>query len=346
MRSLRKSSKNVRNKVEDYYAVQRVSASSLGWFKVSPKYYRMRFDQEIEEESKAYFDLGKQIHMAILEPIRFKKEIIHLEYETPVNPKQKEFCKLVAQNKKRLPVGEKAEQAYEQVYETKRKTAERVKKDANALYRKFRKYVKYLKQSKKYKVVLPTSTWELIQNIVETVKQHKLANNLLFENDYGVFDGGNLLVNNELPIYWDFNLDEETTIPCKSLLDRLIIDHKNKTIKLIDLKTAYSLKDFDVHFLEFGYHRQLAFYWLAVAWMFQNDFPEADFWEYQKYTYIIALQTRGINECKVYTITDKSLNEGLEEILQITRELYWHVENDLWDYTRAYYEGDGAEKLE
>jgi hypothetical protein len=345
---LAKSSKNEtivgKNELE-YYSNRRISNSSLGWFKVSPKYYKLKLERELEEESKTYLEFGRQVHMAILEPNRFEKEFIPLDYKFPANPKQREFCELVAKNKKRLSVKEKAKQAYKAMYETKRKSGDRIQKDADALYKELRGYIKYLKESDSNRIVIRKSVWDAIHNTVTTVKNHKLANDLLFKNDYGVFEGGNLLVNNELPIYWDFALDDETTLLCKSLLDRLIIDHENKVIKLIDLKTAYSLSKFPTHFEEYGYHRQLAFYWLAVAWMFQTDFPEADFWEYQKQTYIVAVSTTPPDECKVYTITDKLLNDGLEEILHLSKEISWHVANDLWEYTRIYYEGDGSEQL-
>lgn len=328
-----------------YYSKQAISNSSLGWFKVSPKYYKKRIDREIEDEKKSYLELGKQLHMAILEPNRFEKEFTHLEYETPANPKQKEFCEKFVQNKKRTTIKEKAYQVYKSVYETGRKTDKTIYKDSSALYKKLKSYITYLKQSEKYKVVLPTSTWNLIQEQLSNLKKHKFANTLLFQDDYGVFNNGSLLVNNELPIYWEFP-HTNTKLLCKSLLDRLIIDHNNKVIKLVDLKTSHSLKDFKEHFFEYNYHRQLAFYWMAVAWMFTNDFPEADFWEYQKETYIVAIQTRNIAECKVYTISNELLNEGLEEITRIIPELAWHIENDAWEYSREYYEGSGAEKLE
>ena len=344
MKLLQKSSREMVNN-NDYYSEQRVSNSGLSWFKVSPKYYKARLEREIEEEKASYFDYGKQVHMAILEPNRFANEYTYLEYNTPTSPQQRAFCEVFVAKKKGT-VKEKSHQAYLEVYNTKGKSNEKIQKEADTLYKKLRDYIKYLKQSTKYRVVLNKSTWDRIQNFIQLIKEHKLANTLLLENDYGIFDDGNLLVNNELPIYWDFALDEDTILSCKSLLDRLIIDHKNKVIKLIDLKTVYKIEKFHSHFTEFGYHRQLAFYWLAVAWMFQNDFPEYDFWGYQKQTFIVALSNGPPSECKVFSITDKLLNEGLEEILRLTRELSWHIDHDQWDHSRSYYEGDGADQLE
>jgi len=331
--------------MEDYYSTERISNSSLGWFKRSPKYYKLKLEREIEDEKKSYLELGKQIHMAVLEPNRFEKEFTHLEYETPTNPKQKEFCERFVESKRREKVNDKAYRIYKQVYSTTHKSDKQVSIESQALYKRLRNYIKFLKQSEHYRAVLPTSTWEKIQNIVKSLKDHKLANTLLFQDDYGVFDGGNRLVNNELPIYWEFPIDGGITVPCKSLLDRLIIDHNEKSIQLIDLKTAYNLSNFTKEFTDFNYERQLAFYWMAVAWMFKNDFPEADFWEYQKQTFIIAVQTAQIAECKIFTIRDELLTEGLEEIDRLINELFWHMDNDAWDYSKEYYMGDGAEEL-
>ena len=332
------------NEIE-YYSNTRISNSSLSWFKISPKYYKLKIERELEEESKSYFDFGQQVHMAILEPNRFEKEFTHLTYEMPTSSQQRAFCNAFVSKKGKSTIKEKSRQAYIETYVTKNKSDEKIQSEANALYNKLKNYIQYLKKSKTHKVVLPTSKWESIQNIIKSLKAHKLANKLLFEYDYGVFEDDSLLVNNELPIYWDFMLDEETTLNCKSLIDRLIIDHRNKLIKLIDLKTTLSLNKFYDSFVEFGYHRQLAFYWLAIAWMFQQDFPEADFWEYQKQTYIVAVEKSAYSECRVYTITDKLLDEGLGEILQLSHEIAWHLENDLWDHTKSYYNGDGAEQL-
>ncbi len=332
---------------QNYYSLEAISNSSLGWFKYSPKYFKKRLSNEIEDETKSYLELGKQLHMAVLEPNRFKKEFTHLEYEVPINAKQKEFCLVFSQLKGRKSIKEKSYNAYKQVYEVGKKAMDKVYEDAFVLYNKYKKYIAYLKKSEKYRAVLTTSTWNFIQDSIESLKKHKLANELLFKDDYGIFDDDSRSANNEFPIYWKFPLVEgiDTELDCKSLLDRLIIDHKKKVIKLIDVKTSYSLNKFRENFKEFSYHRQLAFYWMAVAWLFSNDYPEVDFSDYQTETYIITIQTKGLAECKVYTISDAFLTEGLEEILYLVKELCWHTTNDVWDYTHEYYEGDGAEKL-
>ena len=109
--------------------------------------------------------------MAMLEPNRFKKEFTHLEYEIPINTKQKEFCKVFSQLKGRKTIKEKSYLAYKSVYETSKKPMDKIYEAGLVLYTKFKKYIKYLKQSEKYRVVLTTNTWNFIQESVKSVKK-------------------------------------------------------------------------------------------------------------------------------------------------------------------------------
>lgn len=66
---------------------------------------------------------------------------------------------------------------------------------------------------------------------------------------------------------------------------------------------------------------------------------------YKKETYIVALQTKELPECKVFTISETSLAEGLSEIEELMTQISWHYQNDSWEYSKEYYESDGAEQL-
>jgi len=130
-----------------------------------------------------------------------------------------------------------------------------------------------------------------------------------------------------------------------SRLDRLIIDHKNKVIKLIDLKKTKSLRNFRKSFEDLEYNRQLAFYWMAVHFMFTHSFPEYNIDEYKKETYIVAIQVNQLIECKVFEISEEDLHNGTMEIEKLMIEISWHLVNDKWDYSKQYYIGNGIEKL-
>ena len=126
---------------QNYYSLEAISNSSLGWFKYSPKYFKKRLSNEIEDETKSYLELGKQLHMAVLEPNRFKKEFTHLEYEVPINAKQKEFCLVFSQLKGRKSMKEKSYVAYKQIYATTKKPMDKVYEESFVLYNRYKKYI-------------------------------------------------------------------------------------------------------------------------------------------------------------------------------------------------------------
>ena len=79
-------------------------------------------------------------------------------------------------------------------------------------------------------------------------------------------------VNNEFHINWEFpKTFQNYQLSCKSLLDRLIIDHTEKKIILVDLKTTADVNNFKHSIEEYDYRRQLAYYWLAIHWYFKYE---------------------------------------------------------------------------
>jgi hypothetical protein len=164
------------------------------------------------------------------------------------------------------------------------------------------------------------------------MKAHSIANSLLFDTDEQKMNS-NYESFNELPVYWEEPLYK---LECKSMIDRLVIDHENKVIKLIDLKTASSIKDLKDKIREFNYHRQLTFYWYAIHWYFKNK--GFDISGYEKETKIIFIKKRNPVEIKVVEVHHTILNEGDLDLRPILKELDWHYTNDKWDHDRLYYD--------
>ena len=332
---------------KQYYREKRISNSSLKYFELSPLTFKKFLDSEIEQEEKSYLTKGKQIHMAILEPKEFKKNYTHVTFETPSSAQQKQFCEnyinylTVDFSLRDDPKADELNEdssliaAYKDNYKTTAKD-EKVLVLANELKDKLSKYIEYLQKRKVFKDILSDSDWKRIQDLKKNCKLHKKANELLFSDELDTKESYN-----ELVIFWDHPI---YNIPCKSMIDRLVIDHENKKIMLIDLKTANTFKDFNGRCNEFSYFRQMTFYWYAITWYFLNVLNK-EINEYTKETYIIALKSVDEPEVKVFNIKEQHLTDGDIEIRAILTDLEWHWTNDQWNYTRAYYLGDGDEKL-
>jgi len=120
------------------------------------------------------------------------------------------------------------------------------------------------------------------------------------------------------------------------MLDRLVIDYENKKVQIVDLKTSAHLYSFKEKVDEYSYHRQLAFYWMAIHWYFKNTLKiSLDDWV--KETYIVAVGSVLPYEVKVFEVTDRKLNEGATEIMGLMDALKWHFDNDAWDHDILYY---------
>lgn len=330
---------------KQYYAEKRVSSSSLKWFKDSPKTFKKQLDKEIAQLNLSWLETGRQIHMNLLEPNLFDKSYIYLDYNIPKSTNQKTFCE------KYVELLEKSSSeketilidAYKKAYNTKGKSDEKIKEESDKLYKSLRHYIEYLEKSKEYKEVMSKSKWNLIQNIKEETKTHKKASKLLYDKFDNVLSK-DIESYNEYVIFWEYPEIDSYKIQCKSMIDRFIIDKKNKIIKLIDVKTTSNLGNFANSIDKYKYNRQLMFYWLAIFYEFKELIPDIE--EYTQETYIVVVSTNpDIPECKVFPIDEKMLIDGIVDIKKTMTEIAWHYKNDLWDYTREYYEGDGTESL-
>jgi len=149
----------------------------------------------------------------------------------------------------------------------------------------------------------------------------------------------------ELVIFWKY---PEIDLQCKSMLDRIVIDHKQKIIRLIDVKTSSNIGNFNESFENYKYYRQLSFYWMALHYaLTKGELKDkvSNIDEYKKETYILALSTKEVPEARLYEIDENYLNLGLSEIEEIIPKIKWHFDNNKWNHTKESYENNGIEKL-
>ncbi len=317
---------------KEYYREKRVSSSSLKWFELSPLFFRKMLNREIEQESKRYFEIGKKIHMRILEPIEYEKNYIYLEFDTPKSKNQRKFCEDYISLPYKL-AEERMVESYKRNYNVEKLSEDKIKERANELMRDLSKYITYLKRRSEVRDILSYTDNKLIEELVTLSREHIGANKLLYISDEDKLTK-DIEEYNEIVIFFDF-----LGVQCKSMLDRVVINHTDKVCKLIDFKTSSNLGEFSHSFEEFKYYRQMVFYWLALY----SRFPEIK--NYNKETYIIGFQKGDIPECRVFNIVDSYMTYGLDEIEKLFPIIKWHFDNDKWDHTKQYYENNGIEKL-
>lgn len=311
----------------------RISNSAIGWFlKKGPRYLRDMLDGKEEGLKLPQLERGTMIHEYILQPDEFWNDYTILDYEVPKVKQQKDFCEAYA-NSLELTEDDKMLQAYKSSY-SNNKSSEIVLKEATELCKKYASYIEAIQQQKENKKVISGADLNMLKNIKNNIEQHKKANELL-QDIPGVES------HNEFHINWECK-----GVKCKSLLDRCIFDYANQKIILIDLKTTSDVWNFKHSVEEFDYYRQIAYYLSAITWYMYQD-QGIDISNYDFEAYIIAIQTNGNNEVRVFNMfNEKELLDRKNIISDALSEISYHISSNNWDHSRIYYESDGTEELE
>jgi hypothetical protein len=208
-------------------------------------------------------------------------------------------------------------------------------------------YYQFLRSSRE-KICITSETKNIIDNCIKSLHNNPWVSKLLFESN----ELENIEYFNELEIYW-----EHDGIPLKSKLDRVIVDHRSKTIKIIDLKTtnkkcywkapkvpvllAMDNTYFYDSYLKYRYYRQQAFYNSAVMSI-------KDYKSYKIENIIIPIETSGNYDCCILSFSSDGfyINKGNEEWMSILEDYKWHLENGLWEYPRYIYKNQGIIDVE
>lgn len=316
----------------------RISNSAIGWFlKKGPQYLKDMLDGKEQGISGSFLERGTMIHMYILQPNEFWDEYEILDFEAPKVSQQKSFCEAYANLLETNPLEDIKSlklQAYRMSY-SNNKTDIQALSDAEKLVETYENYLSYLKIGSKKKVI-SFSDFNMLKTIKKNIMEHTAANELLFDVPTTYNCHNEFHINWEVPKY---------KVNCKSLLDRVMFDHVNKKVILIDIKTTSDIYNFKHSVEEYDYYRQIAYYILALTWYMQEEL-NLNIDDYDLETYIVAVQTNGNFEVRVFDmLNEEELLSRKALISDTLSEISYHISTDNWEHTRKYYENNGIEKL-
>ena len=314
-----------------YKDMSRISNSNIGWFiKYGPAYLHKMLTNPPEEDSTAAMKRGTMIHMYLLQPTEFVKTYEQLDMTEPKSVNQKKFCELVA-NSVEIEPDLALLNAYKGAYSTVGQSEDLMLSKAKEMASTLKSYIAYLKDEN-HKIKISRYDVAMLENIRDNIENHKLAKELLNPSKGET--------HHEFHINWEFG-----GVKCKSLLDSINFDIENKICTIVDLKTTVHIGCFEESMKEYDYLRQLCFYWMAARWYILNELDEnPTLWEYA--FYIVAIDTVGDNEIRVFKITEEQLFTRCNVITNTLDEIRWHQETGNWEHHKQYYDGDGSETLE
>lgn len=193
------------------------------------------------------------------------------------------------------------------------------------------------------KSIVTVSLVTQAEKLVEKLSGHSYTYNIV-----NAKSNDNIDVFNEVSILFDIN-----GVPYKSLVDRLIVAHTEKTIQPIDWKTSWDNEDPTRAYLKFGYYLQAGLYDFAIK-KWRHDHGITD------YTVLpmkfVFCDTSGFADPVILEIQPKDLAaawngfwlrgyyyRGLTELM---KDISWHVESGNWVTSKEIFDSNGCVKVD
>ena len=322
-------------KIPYYEDLTRISNSNIGWFlQKGPAYLHKMLTNPPPEEKNYVLERGTLIHEYLLQPEEFQKDYVVWDKSRPTSAQQEKFCQALASTLEIEP-NRAILSAYKEAYSTAGKSEDKMLSEGLKIASTLKDYIDFLKANDGRTMISPYE-YQMLEKIKQNVQSHKLANRIIYLNDVNASGKENY---HEFHINWEWR-----GVQCKSLLDGLTLDFKNKKAIIYDLKTTQKLWHFEDSIDQYDYLRQLCYYEQAVVWYLENECGENPrTWDFE--FYIIGIDTTGSYEIRTFYIDEYAVNSRLAIIHDTLDEIAWHQTTGKWEHSRAYYEGDGSETL-
>ena len=335
-------------KIPYYEDLTRISNSNIGWFlQKGPAYLHKMLTNPPPEEKNYVLERGTLIHMYLLQPEEFRNTYVVWDKSRPTSAQQEKFCQALASTLEIEP-NRAILSAYKEAYSIAGKSEDKMLSEGLKIASTLKDYIDFLKANDGRTMISPYE-YQMLEKIKQNIRSHKLAWNIIwplstfgYEQD-GTYTSDATNAWHEFHINWDY----ENKIQCKSLLDGLTLDFKNKKAIIYDLKTTQKLWHFEDSIDQYDYLRQLDYYSMAVRWYLVNEcnVTAEEIFEWNFDYYIIGIDTTGSNEIRVFKIDQYMVSSRDETIMTALDRIAWHQKNNKWEHSIEYYEGDGSETL-
>lgn len=333
---------------KQYRMINLDSSSSLKEFSLDRrKYYKKYFlNERIEEESNQASKIGSLVDLLLFEPEKFDAKFYLSSTAKPLTGKMADFVNaLVDITIANTDEAGNVNKSFEDMATEARIIAQFdwklpvildkfIGKDPELLYKEMREV-----KSKGLTII----TLQDVQNserIVEDLKSNEFTApiiNLVNSDRYSVY--------NQFQIE-DFEIDG---LKLKGMMDKLIIDHKKKTISCYDLKCTFSVEGFYTEYYLFRRSYIQAYLYMEAC----TELKEREGLEY--YTIecpkFIVCDSIGYYAPLIYTLNSDDMDDaynGFEYkgrkypgVKSIIEELKWAKENDKWNISKKNYENGG-----
>lgn len=319
-------------KENPYYGKPGVSNSSMKLINPeeggSPKLYKAVLAGVMEKNQSLSLENGKLVHLFALQPDEFKVA----DVEKPTEGLVKVMDNLIKLGNP-LVGFDKSE-----LVAAARRVGYRSNWGIDAVLKELdtpvmKSYYEYLKLPEEF-VIINSREKSIIDNSIQSIKQHQLANYFIFGNEW---DG--------LEVYNEFEITAQDPISgllVKGLIDKIAIHHDKKIIYVPDLKTTSKpVSNFEHSYRWYRYYRQHAVYIDLIKFHFK-DLIDAGYTVIPKS--VVVNISNGLFEVRVFSIDDSYIQFGRNEYQGLLHRIAFHDFHG-WDYSLEEYQNklDGFE---
>ncbi len=337
---------------ELYRAVMLDSSSSLKDFSMDRKKYHRKYilNEDIQEKDSIAANLGRLVETMLWEPNLFDEKFFMSSVAYTPTGLMLEFVERLYEvtrdstdddgNVSRT-FKELAEEAYT-LSSFKIKFEQVLKKfmgsDAELYYNEIRKV------RAKNLTVVDTQQVATAEKIIETLRTSPSTKDIV-----------SLVTSERYDIHDQFQVEDYTVQghQFKSMMDRVVIDHKEQTIQVYDLKCTWNVENFyEEYYLYRRAYIQAYLYYKAAKYAFMNK-------EIINYTVLlprfIVCDSADYYQPLVYTLTEADMfdaNNGFEHkgrkypgVKELIDGLKWAHSNNVWNISKANFNNNGIIKL-
>ena len=337
---------------ELYRAVMLDSSSSLKDFSMDRKKYHRKYilNEDIQEKDSIAANLGRLVETMLWEPNLFDEKFFMSSVAYTPTGLMLEFVERLYEvtrdstddsgNVSRT-FKELAEEAYT-LSSFKIKFEQVLKKfmgsDAELYYNEIRKV------RAKNLTVVDTQQVATAEKIIETLRTSPSTKDIV-----------SLVTSERYDIHDQFQVEDYTVQghQFKSMMDRVVIDHKEQTIQVYDLKCTWNVENFyEEYYLYRRAYIQAYLYYKAVKYAFMNK--EVLNYEVLLPRFIVC-DSADYYQPLVYTLSEADMydaNNGFEHkgrkypgVKELIDGLKWAHSNNVWNISKANFNNNGIIKL-
>lgn len=179
------------------------------------------------------------------------------------------------------------------------------------------------------------------EKAVEMLRQHPFTQQIV-----NLQTGDNIEVFNELPILWKWE-----DVPCKSLIDKLIIDHENKLVMPVDWKFTWD-ENFSYSYVKNKYWLQVGMYNAAVYYWLQEHGLEH--YKLAPMQYVIC-DPVGNTAPLVYQLSEEDVMKAMDGftirqvkypgVVEVLANIQYGLEHSVWNCSPEAHRNNGQVTL-